>query len=138
MKTAVGRVLQGKALTVVEELRERGRDLPRPRLKTLERLCGYFEKNHHRMAYHESLAAGYPIASGVMEGACRCVVHDRRERSGMHWVLTGAHAMVSLRSVSLSDDRWNAFAPFHIEHELRRLYPHIAANDDLLASLQVA
>lgn len=138
VKTAVGCVLQGKALTVVEDLRERGRDLPRPRLKTLERICGYFEKNNHRMAYDEYLAAGYPIASGVIEGACRCVVHDRMERSGMHWVLTGAHAMVSLRSIYLSDELWSAFTQFHIEHELRRLYPRAAANDDLLVSLQVA
>jgi hypothetical protein len=138
METAVGGVLRGKALSVVEDLRERGRDLPHPRLKTLERICGYFEKNNHRMAYDEYLAAGYPIASGIIEGACRCVVPDRMERSGMHWVLSGAHAMVSLRSVYLSDDLWNAFAQFHIEHDLRRLYPRIAANDDLLASLQVA
>jgi hypothetical protein len=138
MKTAVGSVLQGKALTVVADLRARGRDLPHPRVKTLERSCGYWEKNHHRMAYHEYLAAGYPIASGVIEGACRCGVHDRMERSGMHWVLTGAHAMVSLRSVYLSDGLWGAFTQFHIAHELRRLYPRVAANDDLLASLQVA
>jgi hypothetical protein len=138
MKAAVGRVLRGKALTVVEDLRERGRDLPPPRVKALKRICGYLEKNNHRMAYHESLAEGYPIASGVIEGACRCVVHDRMERSGMHWVLTGAHAMVSLRSLYLSDALWSALTQFHIEHELRRLYPRIAANDDLLVSLQAA
>jgi hypothetical protein len=46
--------------------------------------------------------------------------------------------MVSLRSVYLSDDLWNAFAQFLIEHELRRLYPRVAPNDDLLVSLQVA
>ena len=56
----------------------------------------------------------------------------------MHWVLTGAQAIVSLRSVYLSDELWSAFTQFHIEHELRRLYPRIAANDDLLVSLQVA
>ena len=48
------------------------------------------------MAYHEYLAAGYPIASGVIEGACRHVVKDRMERSGMRWILDGAHAMLGL------------------------------------------
>jgi hypothetical protein len=56
----------------------------------------------------------------------------------MHWVLTGAHARVSLRSVYLSDELWSTFAQFHIEHGLGRLYPHVAANDELLVSLQVA
>jgi hypothetical protein len=65
-------------------------------------------------------------------------VPDRLERSGMHWVLTGAHARVSLRSVYLSDELWSTFAQFHIEHGLGRLYPHVAANDELLVSLQVA
>ncbi len=46
--------------------------------------------------------AGYPIASGVIEGAWRCVVNDRMERSGMRWVLEGAHATLGLRRISLS------------------------------------
>jgi hypothetical protein len=91
------------------------------------------------MAYHEYLAEGYPIVSGVIEGACRCVVHAPLRALG-HALgpLTGAHAMVSLRSVYLSDGLWSAFTQFHIEHELRRLYPRVATNDDLLVSLQAA
>lgn len=90
------------------------------------------------MAYHEYLAAGYPSASGVIEGACRGVVHDRMERSGRHWVFTGAHAMVSLRSRYLRDALWGPFTQFHIRRELHRLYPGIAANDNPLPSLQAA
>jgi hypothetical protein len=89
MKTAVGCVLWGQALSVVEDLRARGHHLPRPRAKTLQRICGYLERNNHRMAYHEYLAAGYPIASGVIEGACRCVVHAPhgalRHALGVKW-----------------------------------------------------
>ncbi len=40
----------------------------------------------------EYLAAGYPIASGVIEGACRHVVKDRLERTGRHWTIPGAQA----------------------------------------------
>jgi len=54
------------------------------------------------MAYDVYLQLGFPIASGVIEGACRCVVKDRMERSGMRWVLSGARAMLSLRCISLS------------------------------------
>jgi hypothetical protein len=79
------------------------------------------------MAYHEYLAAGYPIASGVIEGACRHVVKDRMERSGMRWVLQGAHAMLGLRSIQASG-LWEDFMRFRITAECKRLYPH-AAND---------
>ena len=77
----------------------------------------------------EYLAAGYPIASGVIEGACRTVVNDRLERSGMRWVVDGAHAMLGLRSIHLSG-LWDDFIKFHIAKESQRLYPDSAANDD--------
>jgi len=41
------------------------------------------------------LAAGYPIGSGVIEGACRHLVKDRMERSGMRWIPSGAQAMLA-------------------------------------------
>jgi hypothetical protein len=47
------------------------------------------------------LAAGYPIASGVIEGACRHAVNNRMERSDMRWMLPGAHAMLGVRSIHL-------------------------------------
>jgi hypothetical protein len=68
MQSAVGRVLQGEGLRVVEDLREGGRAFMGQRAARLARVCGYFEKNNHRMASHEYLAAGYPIASGVSRG----------------------------------------------------------------------
>jgi hypothetical protein len=75
-----------------------------------------------------SLEHGFPIASGVIEGACRCVVKDRMERSGMRWVMSGARAMLDMRCIYLSD-LWEEFTEFRIERESRRLYPGYAAND---------
>ena len=46
------------------------------------------------MKYDEYLAAGYPIGSGVVEGACRHLVKDRMERAGMRWHPDGAQAML--------------------------------------------
>jgi hypothetical protein len=80
------------------------------------------------MDYARYLAAGYPIASGVIEGACRHLVGDRMERSGMRWTMPGAQAMLSLRSIAISG-LWNEFMAFHIRSESRRLYPDRAAND---------
>jgi hypothetical protein len=47
---------------------------------------------------HKYLAAGYPIATGCVEGACRHIVVDRMEDSGMRWVMGGAQSMLNLRS----------------------------------------
>ena len=80
------------------------------------------------MAYDAYLEHGFPIASGVIEGACRCVVKDRMERSGMRWVMSGARAMLDMRCIYLSG-LWDEFMRFRIQCESRRLYPGSAAND---------
>ena len=59
------------------------RKLRGAKLRKMQTLCKYLEKNLSRMRYDEYLVAGYPIASGVIEGACRYVVKDRMERAGM-------------------------------------------------------
>jgi hypothetical protein len=125
------RLLKGEVEKVIRSLRTMAtrRRLSGTNREELERICGYFRNNAGRMAYDEYLALGYPIASGVIEGACRTVVNDRMERSGMRWVFEGAHAMLGLRSLSLSG-LWDDFISFHIDQESKRLYPNSAANDD--------
>ena len=59
------------------------------------------------MKYDEYLAAGYPIGSGVVEGACRHLVKDRMEQAGMRWRIAGAQAILSLRAIYVNDD-WEA------------------------------
>jgi hypothetical protein len=63
----------------------------------VDAVCGYFTAHANRMKYDEYLAAGLPIATGVIEGACRHLVKDRLERTGMRWSASGAQAMLSLR-----------------------------------------
>ena len=89
----------------------------------LATICNYFEKNQHRMRYDEYLARGYPIASGVIEGACRHVVKDRLERTGMTWTIDGAQAMLQLRCIHLSED-WHEYMTFRVQKETERLYPY--------------
>lgn len=131
VRDRVGRILRGEVRSVVTGLRRmatlsglRGR-----KYKKLEKICQYFENNRHRMQYHEYLRAGYPIATGVIEGACRHLVKDRLERAGMQWVLQGAQAMLDLRSIHLGD-QWDEFQAFRIEKEKERLYPHAQLTDD--------
>jgi hypothetical protein len=130
VKQRMEQLLHGKVNAVIRGLRWMGthHGLTTKRAETLATVCGYFESNAHRMAYDDYLAAGYPIASGVIEGACRHVVKDRMERSGMRWVLKGAHSMLGVRCIYLSG-LWEEFMQFHIDHEGQRLYSRFAAND---------
>jgi hypothetical protein len=95
------RILYGDVNGVIAGLRQMAtkRGLKGNRLKQITTVCGYFAKHAHRMRYDEYLAAGYPIATGVIEGACRHLVKDRMERSGMRWRLAGAQAMLHVRAV---------------------------------------
>jgi hypothetical protein len=73
------------------------------------------------MRYDEYLSAGYPIASGVAEGACKHLVKDRMERAGMRWELEGAQAMLSLRAIYLNG-LWAQFIAYRVATEQSRLY----------------
>jgi hypothetical protein len=132
------RVLRGEVLNVVGGLRRLGtrRGLVCAKRKRLSTICGYLRKNATRMRSGEYLSKGYPIASGVIEGACRHYVKDRLERAGMHWTRAGAQAMLDVRSEFLNGD-WEAFQRFRIERETKRLYPQRAALDQVTWTLAV-
>jgi hypothetical protein len=117
-------VLEGKVDTVIRTLRRHGaaRGLSGAKKKALAQITNYLHKNRHRMRYDEYLRQGYPIASGIIEGACRHLIKDRMERAGMHWTMEGAQAMLNVRSIWISD-QWAAFQQQRIEHETKRLYP---------------
>ena len=65
------------------------------------------------------MAAGFPIATGVIEGACRHLVKDRMEVTGARWSLTGAEAVLRLRSLWVSGD-FETYWRFHLEQEQKR------------------
>jgi hypothetical protein len=119
------RVLRGEVTGVVQGLRRMGTQwaLKGSKKRTLAQLCAYLSKNRERMRYDEYLAKGYPIASGVIEGACRHLVKDRMERAGMHWMPRGAQAMLDVRSTYVNGD-WEEYQAYRIERETQRLYPH--------------
>jgi hypothetical protein len=118
------RVLQGKVATVVRGLKRLASEhkLNAVKKRSLWCICSYLYKNRHRMRYDEYLAKGYPIASGVIEGACRHLVKDRMERAGMHWTLPSTQAMLDVRTVHVSG-QWKAFQHDRIE----RLYPPLVS-----------
>jgi hypothetical protein len=120
------RLLEGKVDAVIRGLRYQAtqRGLKGPKRKTVRDAADYFEGNRERMKYDAYLAAGYPIGSGVVEGACRHLVKDRMERTGMRWLPSGAQAMLDLRATYLNGE-WEAFWIFHVAQEDERLYGKI-------------
>jgi hypothetical protein len=119
------RVLQGKAEGVIRGLREMAtkRGLVGAQKRTITTVCAYLEANLEQMRYDEYLQAGYPIATGVVEGACRHLVKDRMERAGMHWTIPGAQAMLDVRSIYVSG-LWEQYQDCRIAGEIESLYPH--------------
>jgi len=119
------RLLKGEVDYVIRGLRQMAtkHKLRGCKQKTIAEITQYYENNRHRMKYDEYLAAGYPIGTGPVEGACRHLVKDRLERSGMRWTVEGAQAMLDLRAIDLNDD-WDEFHLFRIERETERLYPY--------------
>ena len=86
----------------------------------------YLGNNKAHMRYDEYLAAGYPIGSGVAEGACRHLVKDRMEQTGMRWTVEGAQAMLHVRALYLNG-QWGELLEFRVEQEQARLYQRDAA-----------
>lgn len=121
----LGRLLSGEVQSVITGLRRMAttRRLRGEKRKTIDGVCRYFENNQHRMHYDEYLRQGYPIATGVIEGACRHLVKDRMERSGMRWTLSGARSMLHVRCVHQSSNH-SDFYQSRIDREQATLHPH--------------
>jgi len=107
---------------IVSLLRKLRRSFPR-RTK-IRRVLGYFVRNRRRMEYAATRARGLPIASGVVEAACKSVVANRMRRAGMRWSMAGGQALLTLRAAALSDrfdDVFDLAAPPRREVEAAHL-----------------
>jgi len=87
--------------------------------EAVEECASYLCKYRDLLGYARALADGLPIATGVIEGACRYLVRDRMDKTGARWSLAGAEAVLKLRALRANgdfDDYWR----FHLEAEHRR------------------
>jgi hypothetical protein len=125
------RILRGDVVGVVTGMRRMAtqRGLKGDQRKEMTTVCNYLENNAERMRYQEYLQAGYPIASGVIEGACRHIIKDRMEQGGMRWTLPGAAAMLNVRAVCASSE-WTAFHSCRQSENRKTNHP----NHDLVAN----
>jgi hypothetical protein len=118
------RILEGHVDQVVKGLKliVTKRRLTGNKAKTLLDVAAYFKRNRERMRYDTYLANGWPIASGAVEGACKNLIRDRFERSGMRWTQETAEALLRLRALHLSGD-FDTYWEYHIERDQQRLHP---------------
>lgn len=89
--------------------------------KAINKALGYLRRNEPFLDYATYLAQGLPIATGIIEGACRHLIQDRLGITGARWGLRGAEAMLRLRSLHSSGD-WDDYWRFHLKKEALRNY----------------
>ncbi len=123
VKARTLRLLRSQSAWVVADLRHLAATPGRARRArtVLTKVAAYLERNAPYMDYATYLAQGWPIATGVIEGACRHLVKDRCELSGMRWTIDGAEALLHLRCVHENGD-WDAYHAFRRRQRHQRLY----------------
>ena len=120
-------LLAGQPDAVITALEAEGKD-PTGTLtpqQAIQRTVGSYRRNRPYMRDHESLAHGWPMGTGVVEGACGPLVNDRLEPSGMRWTLGGAQAVLDLRAVRINGHGEACWA-WHRHQPHQRLYGRIA------------
>lgn len=114
-------MLQGKISNVVAGMTRMAtvRKLTKQARAPVDKAAKYFLKRKGMMRYGELLALGAPIASGIIEGACRHLINDRLDLTGARWRLPSAEAVLRLRSLLSSGD-FDSYWQFHEAEEARR------------------
>jgi hypothetical protein len=128
VKKHLGHILAGRTAEVIHTLERQVQDptLSAAQRKALNTTIGYYQRNLPYMRYDQYLAQGWPIGTGVVEGACGHLVKDRMEQSGMRWTLPGAQAVLDLRAIRVNDD-WENYQRFRRRRQHQRLYgSHLA------------
>jgi len=115
------RVLEGRASTVAAGMRRSAtrRNLTGKKRKAVDKCAGYLLKHKQFLRYDLFLARGFPIGTGVIEGACRHLVRDRMDITGARWRLERAEAILKLRALRSSGD-FEEYWEFHEEKEAQR------------------
>lgn len=123
-------VLEGKATDVAAGIRRRATTagLAKAKRKKADDCARYLVNKAAYLDYPAALAAGWPIATGVIEGTCRYLVADRMDITGARWSVKGAEAVLKLRAVRCNgdfDDYWR----FHLDQERSRVHESRYSNE---------
>lgn len=114
-------ILYGRLEETLAELHERAETagLTNDQRAGLEACRKYLMAKKPYLDYPKALAAGWPIATGVVEGACRHLIADRLDITGARWGLEGAEAVLKLRAV-ISNGDFEEYWAFHLRQEYLR------------------
>ena len=117
------RILAGEVDTVIAAVQTQATDagLTAPQRGGVDACIGYLTAKREFLGYGTALARGWPIATGVIEGACRHLVGDRLDITGARWGLHGAEAVLKLRALWSNGDL-DAYWRFHRAQEHRRIH----------------
>jgi hypothetical protein len=124
------KTLRGKARQVAAGIRRRATTYgysPAERAGADE-AARYLDNKNGYLDYATALNKGWPIATGIIEGACRHIVKDRMDITGARWGLEGAEAILKLRAVIASGD-FDAYWRFHLRQEHKRIHGAIYRED---------
>jgi hypothetical protein len=121
VRTHLLEILRGKASLVAGGMRRSAtsRQMSASARKPVDKCAEYLLNNAPYLQYPIALAEGVPIATGVIEGACRHLVEDRMNLTGARWSLKGAEAVLNLRALRSSDD-FTDYWKFHEKKEYER------------------
>lgn len=114
-------ILRGNSSLVAAGIRRSAtlRNLTAKQRQPIDKCADYLLKYREYLRYDQYLAAGLPIATGVIEGACRYLVKDRMEKTGARWSLDGAEAVLRLRALKASGDL-DHYWQFYLQQEYER------------------
>lgn len=124
----LAQVLTRHPLDVVATIRQTAthRCLTATDREAVDDAIAYIHKNSLYIHYAQFLTEGLPIATGVIEGACRHLVQDRMGITGARWGLAVAEAVLRLRAIRTSGD-WDDYWRFHLDKEHARNHPYARA-----------
>lgn len=116
-------ILEGKSSSVAAGIRRSATNqkLKKSQREAVDTCCDYLLKKSPYLKYHQYLSQGFPIATGIIEGACRYLIKDRMDITGARWRMIGAEAVLKLRSLKASGD-FTAYWKFHEEQEFNRVH----------------
>ena len=115
-------VLNGHARQVAATLRADSTQLPAAKHKTAAKTANYLDAKAPYLDYPTALAAGWPISTGVIEGACRHLVKDRMDITGARWGTSTAEAILKLRALHANGD-FDTYWAYHLTREHQRNHP---------------
>lgn len=118
-------VLRGHSSTVAASIRRKATTLglTANRRANADTCATYLLRKRAHLDYPHALEQGWPIATGVIEGACRHLVKDPMDITGARWGLEGAEATLKLRALRTNgdfDDYWR----FHLAQERQRVHQY--------------